>query len=305
MKGSKQQIWSFFRWCAGHWLGVLGTVFGLVGIIYGIRANLPRQELSYRLNRSFEVFNAEEDQQFRMVVKCPDTNSTREKLDGVEEIIEYPNIIFDGNHWRPIKTSIEAFEIEIQNSGSEPLWYKDQPNDACPICIKTNPLVEILDAYVIQSHRDKNGFKTVRNEQWNNGRVECQWKCLANKESVAVRVIHLKPKKKIEVSLEGELRENLMPKRIKSPKIPTLEQSSFWRAMFVYVFIMCIVLLISLSAFLAGRAWRTWRSDIELFKTGVVPEGVVPRVKTYWRRYFILQLWILFFIIVLVIFVFL
>jgi len=125
---------------------------------------------------------------------------------------------------------------------------------------------------------------------------------LESKGSVVIRVVHLKPQEKLEVTLDGELREDLVPKRISSPKILTLKQLDLRRTMFVYVFTICIVLWI-LSAFHAARTWHKYRSDRELLKTGVVPEGVVPCVMTYWRRDIMLQLWILLFIIGLVVFV--
>jgi len=92
----KEKAKRYLRWSAKNWMGLLGVFVGLGGIHYGIHVNLPRQELSYRVNPSFEVFNAEENQQFLLAVKCQDTNSSR-KLDGVEEITKEQNISFKGN----------------------------------------------------------------------------------------------------------------------------------------------------------------------------------------------------------------
>ena len=177
---------------------------------------------------------------------------------------------------------IEAFDIEISNTGTNNIWYgspEHRPDKAFPFYIETMPPVMIINAHIIRGKVDDNGFQLVKDDEWRYGRVECKWRRLSSGESVVARIIYIKIGKAPDICLTGELKECLLPKKLKPHRN--------WKPSERLVFIMRIMFVSVIIPPLLGRlyilAWmrRIW--DIKILRSLDLPKGIAPSVLVYWR----------------------
>lgn len=287
------------NWCIKNWrtvVPVLSVTVTLVGGYITIQAMRPRQELSYRVLRRFvEVFNAEKEPRLLVLAKVgpnepenpgksPSRNPTREDA-----------IAYQGSSWEVCPNSLDAFEIEIINSGTEPLWYNSpdiRPAGAKPICVETKPPVNILDARVVAGNVDWNEFELIEDAGWKNGRVECEWRVLSSGESIVVRAVHVRSQKTPEICLCGELKNCLTPRRLSSPQLPSAGQQILRRNMFWLLFVVTTIAMWGISSV---RVIKNWRRDKREPKILVgLPPSIAPSMLHHWKREVLLRWWLLF-----------
>jgi hypothetical protein len=213
------------KWLVKNWQlasVICGLTIGVTGVWLAVRTS-PHQELSYRVVRRFiEVFSTEENPRLLVLARLSDPDPNNTQQCSTEDSIGDKYLTLEGYSWHVCKDSLDAFEIEIINSGFRPIWYEptsDRPEKAKPFYVQTRPPVKVLDAQVITAQAKVNGFEVVEDDQWSRGRVQCKWRRLASGESVIVRIVHERPEDQLEVLLTGEIRQCLAPIRLKSPKI--------------------------------------------------------------------------------------
>jgi len=250
-----------------------------------------------------EVFNAEKNPRLLVLVTSGLAQSEGEGNTATKNPDGEGAITLHGHSWWICPESLDAFEMEITNTGTKPVWYGSsdvRPEGAKPICIETKPAVRVLDARVILGDVNDNGFRLLEDDGWGEGRIRCEWRVLERSETVVVRVVHERPKTQMEIILSGELKECLVPKRwgplqdARRIAQQTFRAGAFW--------VLFLIGTTSVWVIAALRVIRKCHRDKNLERILVIPHGITPPATSYWRREILLKLWLLLCVVVLLIF---
>ena len=177
---------------------------------------------------------------------------------------------------------VEECDIEIQNIGTDPIWYNsrdDRPAEASLVYIETTPPMAILDANVVKGDVSDNGFRLMKNSEWDRGRIECRWRRLSSGESVIIRVAYWKTEGRPDIRLTGELEDCLVPTRLEPYRGQMGTAKILAYATFFFVCALAGLFLVRPCLV----AWRKRERDRKMLRALRLPLGVAPSLLAYWR----------------------
>jgi hypothetical protein len=204
----KRHIWRY--------VVLVGLFLAVVNLVARFWPSSAAQEISYRLiSRSSQVIDTSRNPSIIILTQIQDgpgdPNSATFSFDG------------KNSHWW--RGDIRVFEVQITNTGKEPLWFAcdSRPslvNVAGPFRLVTKPAVTIIYPWLPDMCDPDLGLKVTNGRGqdeggspgWDDGAVALCWRCWPPGKSVVLRVTYLSSGpdgEEFDVSLEGRLAKNL------------------------------------------------------------------------------------------------